>query len=409
MNLVRRRFAMLLSLGHCLVLSLLLAAPRALPAAEPAGGLPVVEPAKVGMSAAKLAELGPKLENFIAEGQISGAVTLVAKDGRIVSLTAIGQADLADKRPMKPDTLFAIASMTKPITAAALMILVDEGKVALDDPVAKFIPEFKDAKLDGGQALERPIAIRDVLTHTSGLGGDQQNIGTLENTGKVLAARPLNFQPGTKWQYSPGLSVCGRVIEVASGQKYEDFLRDRIFTPLGMSETTFFPTKEQQPRIARLYKPGEQPKTLATAEHWLTDLSADRTANPSGGLYSTAADVARFYQMILNRGQWGERRILSETAVAEMTKLQSGELLTGFTPGNGWGLGFCLVQKPQGVSAMLSPGSFGHGGAFGTQSWADPARQMIFILLVQRTNFGNSDAADLRAVFQRTAVDAIEK
>lgn len=372
-------------------------------------GLPRAKAADVGMSADKLAELPAKIKQFVDAGQISGAVTLVAKEGKIVALDAVGLRDIDGKQPMTADTLFAIASMTKPITATALMILVDEGKVTLDDPIAKFIPEFKDAKLKDGAKLSRDITVQDCLTHTSGVVGDQQNSGTLAATGKMLAARPLDFQPGEKWVYSPGLSVIGRVIEVASGQPYDKFLQERIFTPLAMNDTSFLPTAQQQQRLAKLYKPGQEKGTLAPATHWINDISPDRTPNPSGGLFSTAADLARFYQMVLSGGELDGKRILSADAVKKMTSIQTGELKTGFTDGNGWGLGWCVVREPRGVTKSLTPGTCGHGGAFGTQGWIEPARNMIYVLLIQRSEFGNSDGSDIRATLHDTAVDALEK
>lgn len=366
--------------------------------------VPQVSAQKV--AANRLAKIAPRMEEFVEAAKISGAVTLVGLEGKVIHHAAVGQADVASGRPMKKDTLFAIASMTKPITATAVMILKDEGKLSLDDRVSKYIPEFKEARLKDG-ALQRELTLRDLLTHTSGLGGSQQNTGSLAATAKALAARPLSFQPGTRWQYSPGLSVCGRVIEVASGQPYEKFLAERIFEPLGMQDTTFFPSQEQQKRIATLYQPGDD-GGLAEAEHWLIELGDDRTANPSGGLFSTAADLFRFYQMVLDGGQCNGKRIVSAKSVQEMTTLQTGDLKTGFTPGNGWGLGWCVVREPQGVTASLSSGTFGHGGAFGTQGWVDPKRKMILVLLIQRTRFGNSDASAIRKALNDLAVEAVE-
>jgi CubicO group peptidase (beta-lactamase class C family) len=224
---------------------------------------------------------------------------------------------------------------------------------------------------------------------------------------ELLARQPLQFEPGSKWQYSPGLTVCGRVVEVVAGQPYDEFLAERIFRPLGMVDTTFYPNARQQERLARIYQPTADRKSIEPTTHWLTDLGPRRTPNPSGGLFSTAADMARFYQMILDGGQWEGRRIVSEESVREMTRVQTDELTTGFTDGNGWGLGWCIVRKPQGVTAMLSPGTFGHGGAFGTQGWVDPKRRMIFVLMIQRTGFGNGDASDVRRVFQQLAVEAV--
>ncbi len=346
------------------------------------------------------------MQAFVDHHQMSGAVTLVAKEGKIVHLNAVGLADVASGRPMEKDTLFCIASMTKPVTATALMILCDEGLLALSDPVAKYIPAFENARLKD-QPAARPITLFDLVTHTSGLSGSQQNEGTLAETADALAARPLSFQPGEKWQYSPGVTVCGRVIEVVSRMPYQQFLQERIFQPLGMKNTTFHPTVDQTRRIATLYKPGADGKSIERAEHWLSEVSPDRSPNPSGGLFSTAADMARFYQMILNGGQLDGKRIVSERAVGEMTRLQTGELATGFTPGNGWGLGWCVVRQPQGTTAMLSPGTFGHGGAFGTQGWVDPQRKLVFVLMLQRTEFGNGDDSDIRRSFQQLAVDAL--
>lgn len=368
--------------------------------------LPRVSAEDAGLHAAKLAQIPDRMGEFVDEQQISGAVTLVAHRGKIVHLAAVGRADVDANRPMAEDSIFAIASMTKPITATAVMILQDEGKLSLDDPVSKYIPEFRDARL-AGEPVEQEITLRHVLTHTSGLTGSQQNEGTLENTARQLARRPLAFAPGARWEYSPGLTVAGRVVEVVSGKPFEEFLDDHIFQPLGMKDTTFHPNPEQQKRMARLYKPGPDKKSLQAAGHWLSDLTAERTPNPSGGLFSTAADLAQFYQMILNGGELGGRRIVSAAAVKQMTTVQTGDLKTGFTPGNGWGLGWCVVREPQGVSRMLSAGTYGHGGAFGTQGWVDPQRKMIFVLLIQRTEFGNSDASTIRETLQESAVAAL--
>jgi CubicO group peptidase (beta-lactamase class C family) len=357
-----------------------------------------------------LDKIAPRMQEFGDQKQVSGVVTLVMHKGKVIHHEAVGLADIDASRPMYKDSLFAIASMTKPVTATAVMILKDEGKLSLNDKVSKYVPAFADAKLKDGNKPAREVTLRDVLTHTSGLVGSQQNEGTLANTVEQLAKRPLDFEPGSKWTYSPGLSVAGRVVEVVSGKPFDEFLATRIFQPLGMKDTSFLPTPEQQKRLARLYQPNRQ-KTgtgLEKATHWLNDLAGERTPNPSGGLFSTAADMARFYQMVLNGGELDGKRIVSKAGVEEMTRIQTGELTTGFTPGNGWGLGWCVVREPQGVSRMLSSGTFGHGGAFGTQGWVDPKRQMVYVLLIQRTNFGNSDGANIREVFQDLAAQAIK-
>jgi CubicO group peptidase (beta-lactamase class C family) len=303
------------------------------------------------------------------------------------------------------------------------MILQDEGKLKLDDPVSKYVPAFQQTTLADGSKPAREITIRDCLRHTSGLASDQRNVGSLAETVELLAKSKLVFEPGSKWQYGPGLSVAGRVVEVASGKSFDQFLAERLFGPLEMKETTFRPTAEQLQRVAKLYQPTggkkdlDQPagdkkdtgdkRDLEPGKHWLFDVSAETTPNPSGGLYSTAADVVRFYQMVLNGGELNGVRVLSADAVNQMRTIQTGDLVTGFTPGNGWGLGFCLVREPQGPTQMVSAGTFGHGGAFGTQSWADPARDAIFILMIARQNLGNGDASDLRAELQKLAIEAI--
>ena len=361
------------------------------------------------MDAKGLDKIAMRMQEFVHARQAAGIVTLVARRGELVHLQAVGVADLSSGRRMDLSSEFAIASMTKPITAAAVMILVDERKLQLDDPVSKFIPEFQGMRLKGGAKPDREVTVRDCLRHTSGLAGDQRNVGSLAETAVMLARTELVFEPGSKWQYGPGLSVAGRIVEVVSGKPFDKFLEERIFSPLAMNETTFYPSAEQTAALARLYQPTADKKGLEPGQHWLLNAKGRTSPNPSGGLFSRAGDLVRFYQMFLNGGELNGRRILSAASVKEMTSLQTGELATGFTPGCGWGLGFCLVQKPQGPTRMLSAGSYGHGGAFGTQGWIDPQRQLICVMLVQRVNFGNGDASDLRAELQRLAVEAIRK
>jgi len=373
-----------------------------------AGLLVESSPVESGLDPAKLAKIDERMKEFVANKTITGAVTLVARRGRVVHLGAVGQAEVRTNRAMDKDTLFAIASMTKPITATALMILVDEGKVALTDPVAKHLPAFRDVTLKSGGRPMHEMTIRDLLTHTSGLGGDQRTHGSLAATVDEIAQRGLDFEPGSKWQYGPSLSVCGRIVEVVSGQAFDEFLQKRIFLPLEMRSTAFLPSPaDQQGRMARIYQPNADKTDLEPGKNFLFEESMTIVPNPSGGLFSTALDMARFYQMVLNGGELNGQRVVSKEAVKQMTTIQTGELQTGFTPGNGWGLGWCVVRDPQGVTRMLSPGTFGHGGAFGTQGWVDPQKEMIFVLMIQRNGLPNADASELRDALQQLGVEAV--
>lgn len=363
------------------------------------------KPAESGMDAEALKQIDEKMKEFAAAKQISGAVTLVVRRGRVVSLSATGQANVAEKKDMAKDTIFRIASMTKPITAAAVVICQDDGKLKLDDPVSKYIPAFKETKVKGGAKPAREITIRDCLRHTNGLVSDQRTTGTLEKTVDDLAKSEMAFDPGTKWQYGPGLSVAGRVVEIVSGKSFDQFLAERIFQPLEMKESTFLPTTDQAARIAVVYQPTADKKDIEPGESWIGN---EQTPNPSGGLLSTASDLVRFYQMVLNGGELNGKRVMSAAGVKEMTSLQTGEMSTGFVPGTSWGLGFALVSKPEGATAMLSPGTYGHGGAFGTQAWIDPKQDMIYVLLIARQGFTGGDANDVRVEFQRLAVAAIK-
>jgi CubicO group peptidase (beta-lactamase class C family) len=356
---------------------------------------------------AQFAALDEQMQAYVDQGQISGAVTLVGERGRVLHVGTVGLADVDAQTPMTGDTLFGIMSMTKPITATAVMILADEGKLAIDDPVEKYIPAFARAKLTSGEPVSG-LTIRRLLTHTSGLTGDQRCETTLEATAEMLAKRPFGFQPGTKWEYGPSMNVCGRIVEIASGQSFDEFLAARIFRPLAMDHTTFYPTPAQWERVATLYRFGDDGKSLVKAERWAGTGSRSNAPNPSGGLFATAGDMFRFYQLILHGGEWNGQRIVSQDAVREMTSVQTPDLPTGFTPGNGWGLGWCIVREPQAVTAELSPGTFGHGGAWGTQGWVDPLRERVFVLMIQRADLGNSDGSEIRKEFHRLAVEALE-
>jgi CubicO group peptidase (beta-lactamase class C family) len=367
------------------------------------------------------------MQKFVDDGDLSGAVCVVGRKDGIVHESAVGFRDIATKAPpMQKDTIFRIASMTKPITAIGVMILADEGKLNPDDDVAKHLPEFTGQMLlaeKGKDTLSlkkpaRPIKLRDLLTHTSGLAAYPPGVNdvytkrnrTLAETTLAVALQPLTFEPGTQWSYSnSGIDTLGRVIEVLSGESYETFLQKRVFDPLGMTDTTFYPTKEQFTRTATTYGKGKDNKLFVSPNTLLDVPSKPLHPVPAGGLYSTGGDLAKLYRMMLNKGEFNGKRIISEKVVAEMTKVQTGDIKTGFVEGMGFGYGWAVVREPKGVTEMLSPGTFGHGGAFGTQGWIDPTQDLFCILLIQRTGLANSDGSVMRQAFQDLAVQAVKK
>jgi CubicO group peptidase (beta-lactamase class C family) len=235
---------------------------------------------------------------------------------------------------------------------------------------------------------------------------------TLADLIPIYAKAPLRFEPGTKWEYcQSGINTLGRIVEVVSGESLPDFCQKRIFGPLGLKDTTWYPTEEQAARLARTYKleNGDLVESPIGFMHGKPVTAHDRYPAANGGLFSTASDYGRFARMLLNEGSLDGHQYLKPETVRTMRTIQTGELKTGFTPGDGWGLGVCVVREPQGVTAMLSPGTFGHGGAYGTQAWIDPAKGIVYILMVQRANFPNSDASPVRQVFQQAVADAIAK
>jgi CubicO group peptidase (beta-lactamase class C family) len=365
-------------------------------------------------------KLATAMQPFIENGEVPGLIAVVGNKDGIIAQSVLGSANVELKQPMKADSLFRIASMTKPIVAIGIMILQDEGKLSVDDDVEKHLPEFQGLQLaeqkDGKTELRapsRPIKIRDLLTHTSGLPGgypgELKNLyfdraHTLAEATAVAAKQPLQFEPGTKWAYcNSGIDALGRIIEVKSGKSFEEFLSDRIFKPLKMVDTTPFPNDDQLKRLAGLYDRKEN-RLIFASYVLLGPVKGAKHPIPAGGLYSTAADLARLYQMMLHGGELEGQRILSADAVKQMTSLQTGDIKTGFTDGMGWGFGWQVVRQPTGVHAMMSKGTYGHGGAFGTQGWIDPEKKIFVILLIQRVGLQNADASPLRKALQEVAV-----
>ena len=327
------------------------------------------------------------LQPYVASNWLAGAVAVVVGTNGIVCQDAVGYADVAAKKPMTPDAFFWIASMTKPITAVAFMLLVDEGKVALDDPVSKYIPQMNnlwvvDKKEADALTLKkqvRPITLRNLLSHTSGLPFLTpvltDDLASLPLDQQVLSftMNPLEFQPGEGYRYSnEAIDTVGRVIEIVSGMPYEKFLQARLFDPLGMRETTFFPTAGQVERLAKTYGPNAEKRGLAAVAVPYLRTPFDRPGRhpePGGGLFSTGADLACFCQMLLNKGVFNGKRLLSENALTELTKIQTGQ------PKQKYGLGFAVDQDGK--------GAFGHGGALATNMTVYPDRSLALIWLVQ--------------------------
>ena len=366
--------------------------------------------------------IGTAMQEMIAKNEIAGAVTAVVARDKVLHLEATGFADVAAKRPMTPDTLFWIASMTKPVTGAAILMLQDEGKLTVADPVAKYLPEFAALKTPSGKPAN--LTIVQILTHTSGLGEAggpaAQQARTLADLVPVWLAAPMQYEPGEKWKYTQsGINAAARVVEVVSGMTFDGFVQKRIFDPLGMKSTTFYPTAEQRARLATAYAKNKETGALESMPPRPEFGSRDRAPQGHAGLFSTAPDYARFCQMLLNGGTLDGRRYLSAKAMTFLATPQTAGLPTGFfqtdTYGNrganyGWGLATSILRLPHdGVAAMLSPGTYGHGGAWGTQAWIDPVKGVAYVLMVQRSNFPNSDGSDVRGAFQQAAADALAK
>lgn len=329
------------------------------------------------------------LEPFVQSHALAGAVGVVADRAGIKETACVGWLDIASERRMRPDALFWIASQSKAMTAAALMMLVDEGKLSLNDPVEKYLPEFHGIWLTAEQTgdhllLKRPrhaITVREILSHTSGMpfasAMEQPTLDllSLRDGARSYALTPLQFEPGSRYQYSnAGINTAGRLIEVISGMPYETFMQRRLFDPLGMKDTTFRPTRMQQRRLATAYRPnsdktGLEPTTVTQLRYPLEDRS--RQPMPAGGLFSTAADVTRFCRMLLNGGVSEGLRLLSEDAVHQMTSKQTGAEVT-----ENYGLGLSVWD-----------GGYGHGGAYSTNMMVDAKHGLIYVWLVQHAGY----------------------
>ena len=373
--------------------------------------LPTTKPQNVGMSAERLARIEPAMQRYIDDQLVPGVITAIMRHGKLVHLSVQGEMDVSADKPMREDTVFRIASMTKPITSAALMMFWEEGRFQLRDPVADFLPEFADAKVsttsdasaETGELVDlaRPMQIRDMLTHTAGLANNYignaghyrsvmkaQPEDDLETYIKRLASLPLNYQPGSAWEYSAATDVVGRLVEVISGQPLDVFLRERIFEPLGMPDTHFFLDERYADRLAAQYRPREGDNRIelqdpaGAASRWIS--GPQKLFRGAGGLVSTVRDYLRFQQTMLNGGVLDGNRILAPSTVSLMTESHTADLplwLPG--PGMGFGLGYGVVKDRGDAATPLSEGAFYWGGAYCTLSWVDPAQGIVGVLMTQ--------------------------
>jgi CubicO group peptidase (beta-lactamase class C family) len=384
------------------------------------------------MSSERLKRIDQMIQRRIDAGEMTGAVTIVARQGKVVHLEAQGVMDLESKKPMTKDTMFRVASMTKPVTGLAIMMMIEEGKVRLTDPVSRYIPEFRGMKVaiplpnQGGRGAppaaggrggvpapqfytvpaEREITIRDLLTHVSGLAsGPMSNSETQklnrrpdENLASYiprLGTTLLEFQPGSRWAYSAqaGFDTLGRIVEIVSGMPLDQFFRQRIFDPLGMKDIFFWPPDDRWPRVASVYTRGanglqksQNPNNMSSKVYFMG----------SGGLISTAEDYLPMGVMLANGGQWNGKRLLSPKTVEMMRAVHVPDTLPGRQPGEGYGLSVRVVSDHVKRETLLSTGSFGWSGVYGTHFFVDPVEQVVAVLMVQTSSQEvNGDFEDL--------------
>jgi len=381
--------------------------------------VPYAKPEQVGFSPERLQRLDSAMQQKVDEKQFAGIVTILARHGKVVEFKTYGKKNIATGAPMEKDTIFRIYSMTKPVTGVAMMMLYEEGKWQPDDPISKYIPEFANLKVfkgvdnSGEPILEDPVhppTMLQLMTHTAGftygfgkdlvdrMYHDQQvqHSATLQEMINKLAKLPLLYQPGTRWVYSISVDIQGYLVEKLSGKSLPDFMRERIFEPLGMKDTGFYVPEEKMDRLATLYRvSGQNEWTPASPEN---DLAPDLSKPPTmpsggGGLLATAQDYLRFAQMLLNGGQLDAVRLLAPPTVKLMTSnhlpdsLMTGEFGIGLQhirPGMGFGFDVAVFSDPAKAVDITGRGTYLWDGAAGTWFWIDPADDMTFVGMVQR-------------------------
>lgn len=403
-----------------------------------APALPVAAPETVGFTAGGLDRMDAGMQDIVDKKQLAGVVTLVARKGKVVQHRSYGYQDLDTQTPMRNDTIARIYSMTKPVTGVAMMMLYEEGKWKPTDPIAQHIPEFANLKVyagekDGAMMLEAPghaPTMGELMSHTAGftygLFGNspvdklyqaanplgQPNLKAFINT---MATLPLLYQPGTRWVYSVSVDIQGYLVEKLSGQTFPEFLRTRLFDPLGMVDTAFYVPADKLSRVATVYAYDKATAGLARAPGESTVTSAPGLPSGGGGLYGTAADYFRFAQMLLNGGEFDGRRYLKQTTVDMMrTNVLSEQVLNSksgisqaqFSPAQGFGYDFAVVLDPAAAKRQVGKGSYWWWGIAGTWFWIDPTNEVVFVGIIQRRG-GVPGAANHEDVSRRVIAEAL--
>jgi CubicO group peptidase (beta-lactamase class C family) len=404
------------------VLSVLLAASR--PSTAPAD-VKLVAPESVGFSSAGLKAFEQAMRALVDESQLAGITTLVSRHGKVVAFDSYGYQNLETKTPLAKDTIFRIASMTKPIVGVAMMMLFEEGKWKLDDPVARYIPQFKDLKVataSGDVAQVHPMTMRELMSHTAGFdvlaapAYTKVNIADrdkpLQTMIDKLAAIPLAAQPGTDWRYGHSVNIQGYIVEKLSGMPLDEFLAKRIFSPLKMNDTGFWVEPSKLGRVSRINTYGPDKRITSAPDGF--DISKKPVfLSGSGGLLSTAEDYWRFSQMLLNGGELDGARLLKRQTVALMRTnvLAPGVKVDTYVPleGIGFGLDFAIVMDPAAFGSSHGRNTFYWGGAFGTWFWIDPANDVIVVGMIQNVNASVPDGGSppLRVLSQKLVYQAL--
>ncbi len=380
-----------------------------------------VSPESVGLSSERLGRIHDLIQSHIDAGRISGAVTLVARHGKIAHLEAQGVMDLSTGAVMQEDTIFRMASMSKPVGGLAIMMLVEEGRVKLSDPVSQYLPSFKDQKVavrTGEEdehylvPAEREVTVRDLLTHTSGVGSGSISSGagsalfnTRHDIGLAwvdeLGAAPLEFQPGSRWAYSAtaGFDILSRIVEVASGQNFNDFLRQRVFNPLGMDDVFFWPNDDQRQRLVTSYIVNDEGKLQLRNNP--DAMSGEIFFSAAGGLMASAEAYAQFGMLLAQGGELNGVRLLGTRTMELMRSPFLPDTLPGRNPGEGFGLSVRVVTDPLKMNSLLSEGSFGWSGLYGTHLFVDPQEEVVGLLMIQ------SGVGSMRPEFETAVMQAI--